>query len=426
MKRLPLAARVVLAVGLGATLGAIAGHTPFLGSFGCEQLGDLGMLVIRALKALAIPLVLFAIIDGVGSANLSLRSGGRLLVICLSNAAVALVIGLALVNGLRPGDASRAQLAALLSAGPAVITAPASASPSLLKTLQGLVPESLAAPFLENGVLPVVLLSVVLGLSLRKQRETDEGRALATLVRGGLRLFTQVLSWVVALVPLAVFGIVAQVVGRAGLQVFLALAPFVAVVLLGFLLHGVGTYGFSVWFFTGLHPKRFFSASLDAVLTGFSTNSSLATMPVTLRILSDELGVSAASSRLAACIGTNLNNDGITLYEAMAALFVAQALGFDLDVSQQALVVASALLAGMGIAGVPEAGLIMLPLVLTSAGLPPTSAALALTVLLPVDWLLARFRSALNVTSDLAVAVLLDGRNAGSRSADRSTAPDLQ
>lgn len=411
MKRLPLSLRVVIAVSLGAAVGALFGTAPVVGSFGTAQLGELGLLVIRALKALAVPLVLFAVIDGLVSTDLSLKNGARLLRICLTNAAIALVIGLTLVNVLKPGAASREQLAPLLSAGPAHAT-PAAASLSPLKTIEGLVPESLVAPFAANAVLPVVLLALVLGLALRRQAGTPEGQAVATFVRGGLELFKQVLEWVVALVPLAVFGIVAQVVGRAGLQVFLALAPFVGVVLAGFLLHGLGTYGLAAWLLGGKSPRELFRGGADAILTGFSTNSSLATMPLTLKCLTEKLGVSAASARLSACIGTNLNNDGITLYEAMAALFVAQALGMDLGLGQQAVVVGAALLAGMGIAGIPEAGLIMLPLVLTAAGLPPASAALALTLLLPVDWLLARFRSALNVTSDLVVAVLLDADRA--------------
>jgi Na+/H+-dicarboxylate symporter len=122
------------------------------------------------------------------------------------------------------------------------------------------------------------------------------------------------------------------------------------------------------------------------------------------------MGVSEESARLSACVGTNLNNDGITLYEAMAALFLAQAYGFDLSLGQQAVVVLASLMAGIGVAGIPEAGLIVLPLVLAAAGLPEQLIVVAIPLILPVDWILARVRSGVNVMSDMLVAILLDRR----------------
>jgi DAACS family dicarboxylate/amino acid:cation (Na+ or H+) symporter len=138
-----------------------------------------------------------------------------------------------------------------------------------------------------------------------------------------------------------------------------------------------------------------------------STNSSLATVPITLQCLK-RMGVGDNSAKLAVCAGTNLNNDGVTLYEAMTALFLAQAIGLDLDAGQQIVIVFAALMAGIGIAGVPEAGLIVLPLVLGAAGLPETVVAAAIPLIAPVDWILARLRSAVNVLSDMLVALLLD------------------
>jgi Na+/H+-dicarboxylate symporter len=120
------------------------------------------------------------------------------------------------------------------------------------------------------------------------------------------------------------------------------------------------------------------------------------------------MGISPASSRLAACVGTNLNNDGITLYEAMAALFLAQAIGMELGIDRQIIVVLASIMAGAGVAGIPEAGLIVLPLVLGAAGLPEAVVVTALPLLLPVDWIIARVRSGVNVMSDMLVAILLD------------------
>jgi Na+/H+-dicarboxylate symporter len=131
------------------------------------------------------------------------------------------------------------------------------------------------------------------------------------------------------------------------------------------------------------------------------------TLPVTLRCLKD-LGVTTGSSRLAACIGTNLNHDGIVLYEAAATLFVAQALHLDLSLSAQLAVAMAAVLAGIGMPGVPEAGLVTMPLVFAAAGIPDAIAPVVLPLVLPVDWLIGRCRAAVNVTSDMVVATLLD------------------
>ncbi len=130
-------------------------------------------------------------------------------------------------------------------------------------------------------------------------------------------------------------------------------------------------------------------------------------MPITLECLK-RMGVSDRSARLAVCAGTNLNNDGVTLYEAMTALFLAQAIGFDLNAGQQIVIVLASLIAGAGIAGIPEAGLIVLPLVLSAAGLPETVVAAAIPLIAPIDWVIARLRSAVNVLSDMLVAILLD------------------
>jgi Na+/H+-dicarboxylate symporter len=147
---------------------------------------------------------------------------------------------------------------------------------------------------------------------------------------------------------------------------------------------------------------------MDAIVTGLSTNSSLATVPVTLRVLTERIGISHQSARLAACVGTNLNNDGITLYEAIAALFITQAVGMHLGIGEQITVVLASIMAGVGVAGIPEAGLIVLPLVLGAAGLSEAVIALAIPLILPVDWIIARCRSGVNVMSDMLVAILLD------------------
>jgi Na+/H+-dicarboxylate symporter len=190
--------------------------------------------------------------------------------------------------------------------------------------------------------------------------------------------------------------------------VFVLVAVFLAAMLSGLLIHALVYYPGMVKWGGRMPVKRYFSGGADAIVTGLSTNSSLATMPITLRCLTENMGISNRSARLSVCIGTNLNNDGIILYEAMAALFLAQAIGIELNFAQQLVIITAAIMVGVGISGIPEAGLIALPLVLSTAGLPETLVVTAVPLITTIDWIIARFRSGVNVMNDMLIAILLD------------------
>jgi Na+/H+-dicarboxylate symporter len=415
MFRVPLYVRILAGVALGALLGVIFGEGPIVFHVTTRHLGDLGLLVIRLLKALAVPLIFFAIVDAFVRTHLSARRGLRMIAICLLNVSVAMAIGLTIMNTWRPGETWRGQFSELMGHTRAE-GAPAAPGATLdpLKNVDGYVPVSLVDPFSKNSVVSVVLLSLFVGAALRRARLNRGGEdtsAIATVERfvsGGYDVLVVMLGWIVQTIPFAVFGVVAQVVGRAGLDAFAALGVFLAAILLGLSLHALVYYPLMAWLAGRKPPAVYLGGGADAILTGLSTNSSLATVPVTLRCLTEKMGVSQESARLSACVGTNLNNDGITLYDAMAALFIAQACGFDLSLTQQGLVVLASLMAGIGIAGIPEAGLIVLPLVLGSVGLPDAVVAAAIPLVLPVDWIIGRARSVVNVMSDMLVAILLD------------------
>ena len=420
--RLPLYVRVLIGVAAGATLGVLFGTQPYLLGLRNEDLGQLGMLVIRLLKALAVPLILFAILDAFLRVDISARQGGWLILICVCNVSVAFAIGLLLMNGLRPGEQWRGRLEQIggyvqqVNPSPAPANQPPpGATLDPLKNIAGYVPESLVEPFAKNNVITVVLLGLLGGAALRRVRSRyasehrrEDFAAVERVVEGIFQALIQMLQWIVLVIPFAVFGVVAQVVGRSGLGVFQALAGFLGIILLGLAIHSLIYYPLVAWFVGRKSPRVYVVGGADAIVTGLSTNSSLATVPITLRCLTEKMGVSDASARLSTCVGTNLNNDGITLYEAMAALFLAQAYGFNLGVSQQAIVVLASLMAAIGITGIPEAGLIVLPLVLTAAGLPDELIVVAIPLILPVDWIIARARSGVNVMSDMLVAILLD------------------
>lgn len=423
--RLPLYARVLIGVALGLAFGIIFKTGPIVAGLRNEDLGQLGMLVIRLLKALAVPLILFAILDAFLRVEVSARRGAWLVLICLFNVSVAFAIGLILLNTLRPGDQWRGRLEEIAGMVerevPGTTAAARTETPQAtldpLKNVAGYVPESLVEPFLRNNVITVVLLGLLGGAALRRVRTRREAegagfQAVEQFVEAVYQTLMQMLGWVVQAIPFAVFGVVAHVVGRSGVGVFQALGSFLGIILLGLAIHGLIYYPLMAWLVGGKSPRVYIGHGADAILTGLSCNSSLATVPVTLRCLTEKMGVSQESARLSACVGTNLNNDGITLYEAMAALFLAQAYGFDLTVSQQAVMVLASLMAGIGVAGIPEAGLIVLPLVLSAAGLPEELIVVAIPLILPVDWIIARVRSGVNVMSDMLVAILLDRRRA--------------
>ncbi len=390
-RKVPLVVWILVAIAAGVVTGLALGPR-------AAPLGEIGAIVVRLLKALATPLVFFAIVDSLVHASLPPRQGLRLLAVCLLNAAVAGVLAVTLGALVRPGAGVTVRLPA--DAHP--LAAPARFD--LAAALGDLIPESVAGPFVRNQVLAVVLLAVITGVALRRLRAQGTGERIAELVGEGFKLLTLVLGWVVDLVPLAIFGVLAKIVGTTGFGLFASLGKLVATVAFGLFVHVTVWYTLLVVLVARRNPLVFYRAAAPALLTALSTGSSMATLPVTLRTLEDKLGVSPASARLAACIGTNFNNDGIMLYEVVAALFVAQLAGIHLSAGQIAAMAATSALAAAGIAGVPEAGLITLALVLHASNLPLT----ALPVLLSVDWLLGRLRATTNVASDLTVATVLD------------------
>ncbi|MFO0773205.1 MAG: dicarboxylate/amino acid:cation symporter [Nitrospiraceae bacterium] len=418
--RIPLYTQVLIAVVLGAGMGVLFGQEPYLGGLRNEHLGKLGLLVVKLLKTLAIPLIFVAILDAFIRTHLPLRQGTKLLLICAVNVTVAMTIALVIMNTWQPGLAWKGHVEDLLHVVPNaaqsaedILAASHKGSLSPLDAIAAAVPRSVTEPFAENNVIAVVLMALFMGAAIRHVRGhcDDEGCAaietMARAVDGTYRVLVQMLEWIVRVVPFAVFGVLAQVVGKSGLGVFSMLWIFLAATLLGLGIHSLLYYPLVAWLVGGKSPKVYMGHGADAVLTAVSCNSSLATVPVTLRCLA-KMRVSPASSRLAACVGTNLNNDGITLYEAMAALFLAQALGYDLPLAKQMAIVGASIMAGAGVAGIPEAGLVVLPLVLSAAGLPDQVIAAAIPLIMTVDWIVARVRSGVNVMSDMLVAILLD------------------
>jgi Na+/H+-dicarboxylate symporter len=396
--RLSPTIRILLAMVLGIITGLVLGPR-------VSGIGELGKLMISLIKMLAGPLVFFAVVDAFLRTRVKIRNGLTMVTISAVNATLAIIIGLGLSNLLKPGTLVPMSITDEASAEFAKNARPI----KILDELIALVPTNLIEPFRTNSIFSIVVLAVLGGMALRRLKDEQLAagktayRTIEDVVAGGLRAVEILLGWIVVFLPLAVFAVMAQTVGTQGIGELRGLAVYIAVVVLGLALHVGVIYQGWVALVAGLPLKRFWAGVRDPVAYAAGASSSLATLPVTLRSLRS-MGVSDEAARMSACVGTNLNNDGILLYEAMAALYVAQTYGIELSLVQQLLVAATCVLAGVGIAGVPEAGLISLALVLTTAGLPLA----ILPLLLSVDWILSRCRAMTNVISDMLVAILID------------------
>jgi DAACS family dicarboxylate/amino acid:cation (Na+ or H+) symporter len=384
-------AAVVLAIPVGLWWGE-----------GATRLNLLPDLIIRAIKALAAPLVVLAIMSAIVSNDIRGRQGTRMMIYYLINTLVAMGIGLLLTNVIRPGVG--AELIDLAN--------PPKPPPrkSVTDLLVELVPLSVGDAFAQNNLAQLVLLTLALAIGLVKIRNERQAkgdtsyRAAIDLLNLGFELLMRVLLWVVALVPLAVFGVIAASVGqKEGIHVFESLIWLIVVVLAG-LTCQVLWYLTIMAIFGRMAPLRFLAGSLDVMASTFSTSSTAATIPVTLRALTGKLGVSRESSQLAACVGTNFNNDGTALYQASAVLFLAQASGFALDWIDQLIIVLTTLVASVGAGSIPSGSFVTLPLIFAAIGLPADK----IPVLLTIDWFLDRCRTTSNVLGDMTVAVLLD------------------
>jgi Na+/H+-dicarboxylate symporter len=393
------ALRILAAGVLGALAGGLLGER-------AAPLGELGKLFIQLIKMLAVPLLFLSVVDAFLTTRLKWREAGRMAWISGINTLLALVIGLGLSRAFEPGKSA----SDLISAGS---WAGGNSSPGALefgKVISGFFPVSIAGPFVDNAMIPVLLLAVLLGAGLRKQLAIQEAsgeargaRDLAAIVASLLGVARIVIGWAVAWVPLAVFAVVAKVVGASGVAALKSLPAYIGVALLGLGIQVFVVY--SVWIraVAGRSLREFWQVSQDAVVFALGASSSLATLPVTLRAL-ERLRVAPSSARMSACVATNFNNDGILLYEAMAVLFVAQAHGIELSLSAQLLACLACVVAGFGISGIPDAGLVSLAVVLATVGLPTE----LLPLLLSVDWILSRARAMTNVVSDMVGGVVLD------------------
>ena len=410
--------QIILGLILGLAFGVISASEGW-GGFVNAWVRPFGTIFITALKLIAVPLVLASLITGVASLSdlkkLS-RIGGKTIGIYMVTTAIAVTLGVLLADLVRPGDAfSPALRDDLVSAFGSdtevrIQDAAAVGERGPLQFLVDAVPDNVFAAFGDNSnMLQVVVVALLLGIGL-VQVPKERGAPVLAFFEGLNDVVIRLVDIVMLLAPIGVFALIADtIVSVAGddpgriLSLLSGLGWYCGVVLLGLGLHTLVVYPTLLKLFTPLGLKTFFQGIGPAQLVAFSTSSSGATLPVTMERCEEKLGVSEEVSSFVLPLGATINMDGTALYQAVATLFIAQAFSLELGLGAQVTIVLTAVLASIGTAAVPGAGIIMLVIILEAVGVPAAGIAL----ILGVDRILDMCRTVTNVTGDATIATVV-------------------
>lgn len=387
-KRLHIWQKVLIGLVLGCITGVIFGED-------AAVLLPIGTAFISAIKMLVVPLIFVSLVCGVTAIKDVTRMGRigvKTFVTYICTTAIAIPIGLALAIWLEPG--------AGIDLGAATTMVPKEA-PTIIETLLGIIPTNPFAAFATGNVLQIILFAIFLGIAINLVGEkADPVRKVFDSFADVMYKLTDI---VIAFAPYGVFALIATTAGKYGLDMLLPLGKVILGVYLGCIIHAVVTLGGGLALLTGLNPIPFFKGIFEAQLVAFSTTTAAGTLPVTMACVRHNLGVSKETASFVLPVGTTINLDGTALYQALTAVFIAQAYGIDLGMAEYGMILLTAILASIGTASVPGGGLIVLSLVLSSVGLPLEGIALVAGI----DRILDMARTTVNVTGDAAVAVLI-------------------
>ncbi len=372
-----------------------------------------GALFLRCLRFVAVPIVLFSLVGGIGALS-DIQKLGRIasktVGFYISSTAIAISIGLGLSSLIAPGSGLSTDTQQLLrtSNEAAVgIKIDQATAPDVWTTLLNIVPTNPFSAMADGNMLQVLFFSIALGLGVATL--PDKQRILLVDVFDGLtQVIIQLIQGLMKLAPLAVFCLLLSTGAKLGWDVLGVLSQYVATVLLGLGLLAFGIYPLLISLMTKHTVFDFFKAIAPAQLLAFSSSSSSATMPVTLDCCQEGLQLDKDVVRFVIPLGATVNMDGTALYQGVAAMFIAQTCGLDLTWVDQVTIVLTATLASIGTAGVPGVGLIMLVIVLESIGLSAEQMTMGLAIIFGVDRLLDMSRTVINVTGDCTVATIVD------------------
>ena len=412
MKKLALHWKILLGMLLGVIFALIMTNFEFGKEFIKDWIKPFGTIFINSLKLIAIPLILAALIKGVSDlkdiSKLS-RMGGRTIIIYIITTVIAVSIGLVLVNIVKPGnsisDKTRTELVDGYSDNTTKYKDEASKQKESgpLQALIDLVPQNIFSATTSNrNMLQVIFFAVFFGIGLILIPE-EKAKTVKSFFDGLNEVILKMVDLIMLAAPYGVFALLAALIAESpSVDLFKALAWYALTVVIGLALM-ILMYNLLVFIFTKKRPSFFMKAISPAQLLAFSTSSSAATLPVTMERVTEHIGVEEEVASFVLPIGATINMDGTSLYQAVAAVFIAQAFGMDLSFSTQLGIIATATLASIGSAAVPGAGMVMLVGVLGYAGIPEAGLALIFAVDRPLDMC----RTVVNVTGDAAVSMLV-------------------
>ena len=418
MKKLALHWQIIIGLVLGLVYGMIAAQSGW-GSFTTDWIAPFGTIFINLLKLIAMPLVLASLITGVASLSdlkkLS-RIGGKTIGIYVGTTAVAVTIGLISVNMLKPGDKvpvemkEKLQLTYKKDAEKKAGTVQDVKDRGPLQPIVDMVPSNFLNSASSNrNMLQVVFVAIFIGIGLI-QIPSDKGKPVKDLFKSLTDVVIKLVDIIMLMAPVGVFALIAQTINKVAgdnpsqvLELLGALGYYMIAVILGLIAHAAITYTGLIKFLTKMPLNTFYKGIAPAQLLAFSTSSSGATLPVTMECCEEELGVSEEVSSFVLPLGATINMDGTALYQAVATVFIAQAMNLSLDLSAQLTIVLTTVLASIGTAAVPGAGIVMLVIILEAVGVPSTGIAL----ILGVDRILDMIRTTINVTGDASVSVIV-------------------
>ena len=399
----------------GVVFGIIASKLGWQG-FVADWIKPAGTIFISLLKLIAIPLILASLIKGISDLqdiSKFKNMGLRTIVVYVLTTVIAITIGLTVVNIVNPGEYVSSETVAELTqsfkgdAEERVISATNQKSKGPLQFVVDMVPQNIFGAASDNGnMLQVIFFAVFLGISMLLVRK-EQAEPMKKFFDSLNDIILKMVDLIMLFAPYAVFALLASLVAETtNPDLFQALGWYVFSVVLGLMIM-IGVYLIAVVFFTGKKPGFFLRGISPAQLLAFSTSSSAATLPVTMERVEEHLGVNKEVTSFVLPVGATINMDGTSLYQAVAAVFICQALDFDLTFGDQLTIVLTALLASIGSAAVPGAGMIMLVIVLESIGLPAESLAIGLALIFAVDRPLDMCRTVVNVTGDATVAMVV-------------------